>query len=90
MMIRYFVASALLLSIAPARAQEQQEYSYVFLGTDKDGLPPPEGRFNTGPSLDGKGRFTIRQNQPLGDEPVLGPARPDSGAQTEQMGTPSP
>jgi Mn-containing catalase len=70
------------------QSQKKQEYSYVYLGTDKDGLPPPEGRFNTGPSLDGKGQFTIRQNEPLGDEPVLGPARPDSGAQTQQIGTP--
>src|SRR3954462_11759394 len=70
------------------QSQEKQEYSYVYLGTNKDGLPPPEGRFHTGPSLDRKGKFTIRQNQPLGEEPVLGPARQDSGAQTQQMGTP--
>ncbi len=69
---------------------EKQEFSYVFLGTDKDGAAPPAGRFNQGPSIDGRGTFTARQNVPLGDEPVLGPARPDSGAQTEQMGGKAP
>ena len=37
-------------------------------------------------SLDGKGEFTVFRNEPLGDEPVLGAARPDSGAQAEQIG----
>lgn len=64
---------------------EKQEYSYVFLATNRDGEPPPDGRFTSGPSLDGRGQFTVRQNAPLGDEPVLGPARPDSGAQREQI-----
>ncbi|MFL5279903.1 MAG: manganese catalase family protein [Rhodopila sp.] len=67
------------------QSQEKQEFSYVFLGTRVDGTPPPEGRFNTGPSLDGRGTFTVKQNAPLGKIPVLGPARPDSGAQTEQI-----
>jgi Mn-containing catalase len=72
------------------QSQEKQEFSYVFLGTNKDGEPPPEGRFNTGTALDGKGQFSIRQNQPLGEEPVLGPARTGSGAQREQMAPGSP
>jgi len=65
--------------------QEKQEFSYVFLGTDRDGTPPPAGRYTEGTSLDGRGQFTARQNAPLGEEPVLGPARPDSGAQLEQI-----
>jgi Mn-containing catalase len=67
------------------QSQEKQEFSYVFLGTEKDGTPPPAGRFTHGPSLDGRGKFTAMQNVPLGDEPVLGPARPESGAQIEQI-----
>jgi Mn-containing catalase len=68
------------------QSQEKQEFSYVFLGTDANAEPPPAGRFNRGPSMDGKGKFTASQNRPLGEEPVLGPARKDSGAQSEQMG----
>ena len=67
------------------QAKEKGEYSYVFLGSAADGTPPPAGRFNEGPSLDGKGQFTAAQNRPLGEVPNLGPARPDSGAQNEQM-----
>jgi Mn-containing catalase len=39
-----------------------------------------------GSSVDGKGTFSVFKNAPMGEEPVLGPARPDSGAQAEQMG----
>jgi Mn-containing catalase len=64
---------------------EKQEFSYAFFGTDKDGNPPPAGRYTAGASLDGKGQFTAVQAAPMGDEPVLGPAREGSGAQKEQM-----
>jgi Mn-containing catalase len=67
------------------QSQERTEYSYVFFGSAADGEPPPAGRFTEGPSLDGKGQFTAQQNRPLGEVPVLGPARPDSAAQHEQM-----
>ncbi|MBP2295321.1 manganese catalase family protein [Azospirillum rugosum] len=65
---------------------EKQEFSYVFAGTERNGEPPPAGRFTSGPSLDGKGQFSAKQAQPLGEEPMLGPAREGSGAQREQMG----
>jgi Mn-containing catalase len=68
------------------QSQEKQEFSYVFLATNRDAIPPAVGRWSEGPSLDRKGTFSVRQNEPLGEEPVLGPARPDSGAQREQMG----
>jgi Mn-containing catalase len=68
------------------QSKEAQKYSYIYFGTAADGTPPPAGRWTDGPSLDGKGQFSVAQNAPLGQEPVLGPARPDSGAQTEQMG----
>ena len=79
-------AAALPIPNSFDQSQEKRDYSYVFLRTEVNAAPPPAGRFNQGPSMDGKGTFTAQQNQPLGEEPVLGPARKDSGAQTEQMG----
>ena len=66
--------------------KEDQRNNYNFYVTSTDGSYP-EGRWTSGPSLDGKGEFTTFRNEPLGEEPVLGAARPDSGAQAEQMGT---
>lgn len=66
------------------QSQEAQEFSYVFVNTSVD-KEAPEGRWSAGPSLDGKGTFSAAPIEALGQEPVLGPARPDSGAQTEQM-----
>ncbi|MBB4008606.1 manganese catalase family protein [Allorhizobium taibaishanense] len=65
--------------------QENQDFSYAFLGFQADGSDPVAGRWSTGKSLDGKGQYTSRPMRPLGDEPVLGPAKPNSGAQTEQL-----
>ena len=65
---------------------EKQEFSYVYMGTNVNGEPPPSGRFNTGPSMDGKGQFSTIQSTPLGEVPELGPAREGSGAQAEQIG----
>ncbi len=65
---------------------EKSEFSYAFFGHDMHGEPPPAGRYTDGPSLDGKGRFSAMQSQPMGEEPNLGPARKGSGAQREQMG----
>ncbi|WP_413708878.1 manganese catalase family protein [Rhizobium sp. Rhizsp82] len=66
--------------------KEDQAHNYDFFATASDGSVPPAARWNEGPSMDGKGQFSIFQNEPLGEEPVLGPARPDSGAQNEQIG----
>lgn len=63
--------------------QEKQEFSYAYFGHMRDGSIP-EGRWTEGPSIDGKGQFSSRVSEPLGQEPVLAPARPDAGAQTEQ------
>jgi Mn-containing catalase len=65
--------------------QEDLDNSYNFYATAVDGSVP-EGRWTSGPSLDGRAEFTVFQNQPMGEEPILGPARPDSGAQAEQIG----
>jgi len=65
---------------------EKQEFSYVFLGTNIDpSAPIPQGRWSQGPSIDGKGQFMARPAAPLGQEPVLGPPRPEGFAQTQQM-----
>lgn len=64
---------------------ENQQHNYDFFATSSDGTLPPPARWNEGPSVDGKGTFSIFPNQPMGEEPILGPARPDSGAQLEQM-----
>jgi Mn-containing catalase len=66
------------------QAMENQEFNYSFFVTSTDGKYP-EGRWSHGPSMDTKGEFTPHKVEPMGDEPVLGPARPDSGNQTEQM-----
>ena len=65
--------------------EENEEYGYVFLGFQKDGSEPATGRWSSGTSIDGKGEFTMRHMEPEGEEPVLGPARPNSGAQVEQL-----
>jgi len=66
--------------------KENQKFNYNYFSSSADGSPPPEGRWTQGPSLDGKGEYSIVQNQPMGQEPVLGPARPDSAAQSQQIG----
>jgi len=65
--------------------QEDQKFSYFLMGTNRDGEAPPAGRFSNGVSIDGRGEFHSGHFEPLGQEPVLGPARPDSAAQAEQM-----
>ncbi len=67
------------------QSKETQKYSYAFFGSAADGTPPMSGRWTEGPSLDGKGEFSVMQNVPMGPEPVLGPACKDSFAQKEQM-----
>lgn len=65
--------------------QEKQEFSYAFLGFQADGSAPVAGRWTQGPSIDGKGDFTSTPLSPMGPKPNLGPAKPGSGAQSEQM-----
>ncbi len=67
------------------QAEEKQEYSYAFFSHMLD-AELPEGRWTSGPSVDGKGQFSAVNSEPMGGEPMLGPAAPGLGAQTEQMG----
>jgi Mn-containing catalase len=68
----------------PARNRRGLANSYNFHVTSADGTYP-EGRFTQRSSLDGQGEFTVFRNEPMGEKPVPGPARPDSGAQAEQI-----
>jgi Mn-containing catalase len=63
--------------------QEHTDFSYVYLGHMVDGSIP-EGRWSSGPSIDGRGTFSAQVSQPLGGKPSLAPARPDGGAQQAQ------
>ena len=65
--------------------EELKEFSCVFMGTMKDGSPPPEGRWTSGKSLDGKDSYRAEPASPHGQEPKLAPPPAGSGAQTEQM-----
>ncbi|MCW1411849.1 manganese catalase family protein [Rhizobium sp. 1AS11] len=66
--------------------QEKPEFSYTFLGFQADGSDPVAGRWSQGSSIDGKGEFnSMPMTAALGQKPVLGPAKPNSGAQTEQL-----
>jgi Mn-containing catalase len=67
------------------QAEENQKFNYVYLDTRVGDAEPLTGRFAGGPSLDGKGEFTIRMAEPHGQEPRLAPPIAGGGAQTEQM-----
>lgn len=64
--------------------QENSEFNYTFLSTQKDGQPLTEGRWTQGPSLDGKGEYRQQVAEPLGGEPQLAPPVPQAYAQLEQ------
>jgi Mn-containing catalase len=67
------------------QSEEHREFSYVFLDPRVGDAAPLAGRFTEGPSLDGKGEYTIRAAEPHGREPVLAPPDPRGGAQQEQL-----
>lgn len=65
--------------------EEKQEFSYAFLGFQQDGSDPVSGRWSEGQSIDGKDQFSTAAMRPLGEKPNLGTAKPNSGAQAEQI-----
>jgi Mn-containing catalase len=69
------------------QAQENKDFSYVFIDPriGDAAKTPIEGRFTHGPSLDGKGEYSIRAAEPHGTEPTLAGPRPEGFAQKEQM-----
>ena len=67
------------------QSEEDQDYNYNFMSTHRKGkAEAPSGRFTEGPSMDGKGVFSVTE-QPGGQVPDLGAAKPGSGAQKEQI-----
>jgi Mn-containing catalase len=78
-------AGALPIPNSFPQEQEKQEFSYAFLTTAVDGGPRPEGRWSSGPSIDGRSEFRIEPAQPLGEEPLLSGPPPQAYAQTEQL-----
>lgn len=67
------------------QSEEIQKFSYAFVSTNIAEGTTPEGRWTAGPSIDGKGEFSVQPIQPLGDEPKLAPPDPRGHAQTEEM-----
>ncbi|GAA0569720.1 manganese catalase family protein [Craurococcus roseus] len=67
------------------QGEERRKFFYAFFVHDT-AKEVPEGRRTQGQSLDGKGQFKPMSSEPLGEEPTLQKPRPDSGAQTDQMG----
>lgn len=65
--------------------QENRDFSYSFLGFQRDGSEPVQGRWSSGPSIDGNDAFSSRPMEPMGEVPNLGRAREGSGAQAEQL-----
>lgn len=84
------LSSALPIPNSFPQEQEQGEFSYAFMTYFADGIAPPEGRWSEGPSLDGKGEFTMTPGTPLGPEPELAMPEPDGAAQAEQFSTKQP
>ncbi|MDP4022492.1 manganese catalase family protein [Methylobacterium sp. NEAU 140] len=78
-------AGALPIPNSFPQEKEDQRNNYNFYVTSVDGTLSEGGRWTQGPSLDGKGEYTVFKNKPMGEEPNLGPARPDSSAQNEQI-----
>ncbi|MBI1296721.1 catalase [bacterium] len=64
---------------------ENGDYNYNFMSTLRDeSKQPTEGRWTHGESLDGRSNFSTTR-QPGVPMPLLGEARPKSGAQREQI-----
>jgi manganese catalase len=64
--------------------QEKGEFAYTYMSTGVEGVPPPEGRWSQGPSIDGKGQFSLQAARPLGEEPILSAPAEAAYAQVEQ------
>jgi Mn-containing catalase len=68
--------------------KENQQFNYAFVSTSIEGISS-NGRWTQGPSIDGKGEFSLVPAQPQGGEPILGKPAPEGYAQVEQMVGPS-
>lgn len=66
-------------------SKEATQFSHAFFSTAIDGIEPPQGRWTSGPSLDGKGEYSVMRLLPMGEEPQLAPPIPQAFAQREQV-----
>src|SRR5690606_13882574 len=62
-----------------------KEYDYAFVSTNIEKPAPAQGRWTSGPSIDGKGQFRHVQAAPAGDIPNLGKPDVKGYAQSQQM-----
>jgi Mn-containing catalase len=84
-------AAALPVPDSFPQAEEHQDVSYTYMTTMVDGTEQhPEGRWTSGPSLDGKGEFSMAPATPVGGQPVLSAPIPQAFAQTPQMAGDAP
>jgi Mn-containing catalase len=61
-------------------------FDYAFVSTSiAEPTVPPDARWASGPSIDGKGEFRYVRAQPVGGEPQLGPPDVKGFAQEQQM-----
>jgi Mn-containing catalase len=67
------------------QSEENSKFSYSFISTNINRPEAPDARWAKGKSLDSKGEFTFDHAQPHGEEPKLGPPKPEGHAQKEQM-----
>jgi Mn-containing catalase len=67
------------------QAQEKEEFAYDFF-VHSDGEVPDDARWTSGSSVDSKGKFGVRQAEPMGDVPQLAPAE----SRPEMHSTPIP
>jgi len=69
--------------------QQVQDFQHLYVDTRiGDDVMPLEGRFTSGPTLDGQGQFGIAPAEPVGDRPELPPVAPETFPQNEQLETP--
>ncbi|UEG51686.1 manganese catalase family protein [Mucilaginibacter daejeonensis] len=66
-------------------SEQVSQFEYQFISTNIEKQTPPDARWVSGPSIDGKGEFSYVQAMPHGQEPVLGPPDPQGHAQSQQM-----
>ncbi len=65
--------------------EEVRAFEYAFISTDIHKPQPPNARWASGPSIDGKGEFSFVYASPMGQEPKLGPPDVQGHAQTQQV-----
>jgi Mn-containing catalase len=66
-------------------SEQVKGFEYAFVSTNIEQPAPPDARWASGPSIDGKGEFHYEYAKPLGQEPVLGPPDVKGFAQEQQM-----